>query len=225
MGYGNNNRGNYGNSQGGGYQNNRGGGNYGGGRNSGGFGGGRRGGNNGRSNPADHKYVRSSSFTKHIVEDFKKVGQEPAPKFAAPLEPGITEEISISLTADKTQDFIQRLQNAVNDSQGDGGVRLTMYCQHKVNPDTNEEFDGASILIVGKFPPRDGGGRSGRGNQGGRSGRRDYSERQESDERYAGRTQDRNYSEGGQDKSDKSSDTHTGSESQGNGGYTENPGW
>lgn len=157
----NNNRGGYGNQKSGSYQNTRGGGSF-------NRSGGQRGGNNGGDS---HKYLRSSSFTKTIILDGENGKRE-----RVNLEHGITEEIAVSMTAEKAQDFVKRIQDAINDQQGDGGIRMTMYCQHKVNQDTQEEFDGASILLVGKFPPKDGGQRRG-GFSGGQqrgNGRRDY---------------------------------------------------
>lgn len=165
----NNNRGGYGNRQGGGYQNNRGGGR------SGGFsrGGGNRGGNRGGD---DFKYVRSSFFDKHLIFEAEKNGNEPAPREKKELEPGVTEEITITLSPQKTEQLMKKLQDAINDQAGDGGVRMTMYCQHKINQQDNSEFDGASILVVAKFPPKNQNGYQG---QKGGSGRKDYPDREQ----------------------------------------------
>lgn len=122
------------------------------------------------------RYVNSSSFVKNLLFD----GENGAPgeKQQVHLEPGITEEISISLTAEKVKDFFEKLDAAVADPQGDGGLRITLYCSHKVNKESGEEFDGASITVVGKFPSKNnfkkGGSFSGNSNRGGGNGRRDY---------------------------------------------------
>jgi hypothetical protein len=156
----------------------RGGGNYGNQRNSN-YGGGngsrggfrgpsRRGGGN-SNGPSN--YLRSSTFVKNVILEGEDGRKEPAP-----LTPGVTEEIAITLTAAKVEELFTRLQDAQNDPQGDGGVRITMYCQNKTNQDTGEEFDGCSMMIVGKFPPRNqqqGNKSFGGGNRGG-GGRRNY---------------------------------------------------
>lgn len=248
MGYGNNNynnnRGSYGNQRGGGYQNNRGGGSYGGGRGGynrggGGYRGGNRGGNSygggqsgGGRGPVDHKYVRSSAFTKTLVFDGENGRKE-----KIGLEPGITEEIAVAFTREKTQELMQKLNDAINDQQGDGGVRITLYCQHKNNPNTGEEFDGASLLIVGKFPPREGGYQGGNGRQ----GRRDYP-----DQNYQGQGNQQGYqnngggapagngqdqsgqtntaSNRGQDQQSANGASHSDQGSE-DGQYNQNPGW
>lgn len=158
------------------FQNNRGGyaGDRNSGRNSGGFNGNSGGGNKGPSN-----YLRSSTFVKSLIYDNEaQEGQKP-PREPSPLTPGVTEEIAVTLTAAKVDELFKRLTNAVNDPQGDGGIRITLYCQHKTNKDTGEEFDGASMMIVGKFPPKNQqqGGRGSFGGgqgRGGNNGRRDY---------------------------------------------------
>lgn len=147
----------------GGNSNNRGGSNGGGGYNRGGQ---NRGGNNGGSD----RYLRSSSFVKNIILEAENGRKEPAP-----MEPGVTEEIAFTLTAQKADEFIKKIQDAQNDPQGDGGIRVTMYAQAKVNKDTGEEFDGLQLMVVGKFPPRNQQQqRGGSFNRGGNNGRRDY---------------------------------------------------
>lgn len=208
MAYGNNNsRGGYGNRQGGG------GGFRGGSNRSGGF---NRGGNGGGDSG---KYLRSSSFTKTIIDD-KSNNKE-----RVNLEIGLTEEVAISLTADKAQDLLKRVQDAINDQQGDGGVRITLYCQHKTNKDTGEEFDGASLLIVGKFPPKDVGQNRGgfNGSRGG-NGRRDYPDQAASSD-----TQSRGQTSRGDQTQDSRSDGNTNNATKGaspsNEEYTEQSGW
>jgi hypothetical protein len=163
----NNNRGGYGNRQGGRSQN---------GGSRGGFGGrsgGGRSGGNARGGD-DFKYVRSSFFDKHLIFEAEKPADGPAPREKKELEPGVTEEITITLSPQKTEQLMKKLQDAINDQAGDGGVRMTMYCQHKINQQDNSEFDGASILVVAKFPPKNQNGYQG---QKGGTGRKDYPER------------------------------------------------
>ncbi len=159
------------------FQNNRGG--YAGNRTSGG-GRGSSNGNRGGGNKGPSNYLRSSTFVKSLIYDSEAAEGQKPPREAAPLTPGVTEEIAITLTAAKVEELYERVANAVNDPQGDGGIRITLYCQHKTNQDTGEEFDGASLMIVGKFPPKNqqqggrgsfNGGGQGRG---GNNGRRDY---------------------------------------------------
>ncbi len=220
MAYQNNNRGGYGNQRQGGYQNSR------------GSGGGFRGGNGGGGNRGGdtHKYLRSSSFTKTIILD-----GENGKKERVNLEHGITEEIAVSLTADKAQDFIKRIQDAINDQQGDGGIRMTLYCQHKVNQDTQEEFDGASILLVGKFPPKDGGQKRG-GFSGGQrgNGRREYPDNANSGTQQSGQTSRGSQTQGSQQGGNTQnaprdvspSETVANDQRQDSAdGYTEQSGW
>ncbi len=166
-------RGNYGNQRG----NSRGNGN-GGGNNRG-----------GGQNRAPNVYLRSSTFIRKLkfenkaefdayIDDtiaalndlqFDPKGVE------FPLAPMGSEELAFTYTGQKVEDLQGMIQDAVNDPQGDGGIRITTYLQHKTNQDTGEEFDGASTMIVGKFPPRNqqkGGGGSFKGK--GNTGRRDY---------------------------------------------------
>lgn len=174
-----NRRGGYGNSRGG----NRGGSNG----NRGGFRGGNRGGNRGGGGAS---YLRSSTFIRKLkfenaqemeafIDETIEIleGLEYDPKGVDfPLPEVGSEELAMTYTSQKVQDLKDMIEDAENDPQGDGGIRVTTYIQHKVNQDTGEEFDGASSMIVGKFPPRNqqrGGGRNssfkGRG-----GGRRDY---------------------------------------------------
>lgn len=211
MAYQNNNRGGYGNRQGGGYQGNRGGGNR------GGFGGGNRNrGNAGGGN--DFKYVRSSFFSKHLIFEAEKQGDQPAPREEKALEPGVTEEIAITLSPQKTQDLLEKLQAAVNDQAGDGGVRMTMYCQHKINQQDNSEFDGASILVVAKFPPKN---QNGYGGQQGGNGRKEYPARDQSQRPTNGSRATETKSDSGKSSGDSSQQTT----SRSNDGYTETPRW
>jgi hypothetical protein len=189
MAYNNNQRGGYGNRQGGRSQNygNRGG-------NRGGFGGGRNGGGNNRGSGGgdDFKYVRSSFFSKHLIFEAEKQGNEPAPREEKALEPGITEEITLTLSPQKTEMLMKKLQDAINDQAGDGGVRMTMYCQHKINQQDNSEFDGASILVVAKFPPKN---QNGFGGQKGGSGRKDFPERGQGQQQEQQGSESQRYSE------------------------------
>lgn len=196
-------RGGYGNQRGG----NR-GGNYG---NRGGFRGGSRGGNRGGNAPSN--YLRSSTFVKNVILEGENGKREPAP-----LEPGVTEEIAITLTAAKVEELKQRIEDAENDPNGDGGIRITMYCQNKVNQETGEEFDGASMMIVGKFPPRNQGGNRGGSfkGRGGNQGRRNYQQDDGGDEG--------NDQETANEDTEQSSRTSRGSRTQGSkkGGRTQN---
>lgn len=155
----NSQRGTYGNN----YQGNR------GGNRGNGGGGNYRGGNRSNYNSSngnsggDQKYVRSSSFVKETEyqDGFKEKLQLPE---------GVTEKISMSFTADKAAQLIAKIQAAVNQPDGDGGIRITMYCQHKV-PERGPSYDSANIMVVGKYPPKNGGSFNG-------GGRRDYPEHQ-----------------------------------------------
>lgn len=208
-----NNRGGYGNRQGGGYQNNRGGGR------SGGFnrGGGNRGGSRGGD---DFKYVRSSFFSKHLIFEAEKPADGPAPREEKTLEPGVTEEITLTLSPQKTEQLMKKLQDAINDQAGDGGVRMTMYCQHKINQQDNSEFDGASILVVAKFPPKN---QNGYGGQKGGNGRRDYPDRANSGTGQSGQQSRGSQTQDSQRGGYTQNATNSASHSDNN--YTENNGW
>jgi phosphotransferase system HPr-like phosphotransfer protein len=228
MGYGNNNyqngggRGGY--SQGGRNQNGGGRGGYGGGNRSYGGGGGNfRGGNRGD----DGKYVKSSSFVWDHVEDTEAKGQDKV-KIPYSVTPGQGEEISVSLTAAKAQQLLEKIQDAIGDQQGDGGIRMTLYVQHKVNKETNEEFDGASILVVGKFPARNGGGNRGGGYGGNsRNGRRDYPDNRGNangdTQQYGNR--DSTQGNGTQNQSNNSQNAMNDASHSDDQQYSEKPGW
>lgn len=215
-----NNRGGYGNRQGGGYQNNRGGGRSGGGGYNRGGNGGGRGGNRGGE---DFKYVRSSFFSKHLIFEAEKQGDAPAPREEAPLQPGVTEEITLTLSPQKTEQLMEKLQNAINDQAGDGGVRITMYAQHKINQQDNSEFDGASLLVVAKFPPKN---QNGYGGQRGGNGRRDYPDRDANSGTRGSGQNTSGRSTGGTtgDRGGHTQNAQNGA-SHSDGNYTENNGW
>lgn len=132
------------------------------------------GGGRNANSQAVSNYIRSSAFTKKYVYD------SDGHKEDAVLEFGVTEEVAITLTADKVAELKQKITAAENDQQGDGGIRVVLYLAHKTNKQTGEEFDGASMLVTCKFPPNSNGNNNGGaftrggGNRGGSGGRRDY---------------------------------------------------
>lgn len=210
MGYGN--RGNYGRGQGGGRSNYS---NRGGGRGGYNRGGGNRSGGGSNDGGDDFKYVRSSYLSKFLIFEAEAREGEKPPREQQSIEPGVTEEVTIVLAPQKTEALMRKIQDAQNDPDGDGGIVLKAYLQHKINRNDNSEYDGASILVLGKFPPRGGNGHSGnssRGN-GGRNGRRDYPERQEDSRQASRQAEDRrdNEPQGGPPADDVP--------------YTENAGW
>lgn len=129
--------------------------------------------NNRAANRPPSRYVYSSSFVKTIIYESEVEGVPPE-KEQVKLEKGITEEIAFTLTADKVDDFITKFKAALDDPQGDGGVRITMYCGPKTNKETGELFDSASITIVGKFANKKGNFGKGGSFSKGNNGRRDY---------------------------------------------------
>ena len=113
-------------------------------------------------------YLRSSSLTKtlhHNDQIDPDTGKSRKERMA--FSPEVTEEVSITLSHEKTQDLINRLVSAQSDRSGNGGVRISMYCRQSVNRSTQEIFDGAGILVYATKPPQfsNGGGsfRGGRG--------------------------------------------------------------
>lgn len=144
-------------------------------------GGGRRGGKSKSDN-----YVYSSSFVKSIDtgRGAKKVN----------LEEDVTEIFAFSLTEEKAEQFLKKFQEAMDSRDGDGGVRITAYCNAKENDKTGEIFDSASILIVGKYPAN---------NKRGGGGRRSY--RDEDDDRDDRRETRRGRSSREEDEDDKPS--------------------
>lgn len=135
-------------------------------------------GNNQNRGPAN--YLRSSSLTKtlHFNNEIDDQTGKPR-KERTEFSDEVTEEISITLTAQKAQDLINRIVAAQNDQSGTGGVRISMYCRKSQNQSTGEVFDGMGILIYAQKPPQNGQGGSfqGRGNFRG-GGRRSYPPRQ-----------------------------------------------
>lgn len=133
--------------------------------------------NNRSANKPPSRYVNSSSFTKTILYD--RGEGVPSDREQVHMEEGITEEISFSFTTEKTQDLIEKIKAALDDPQGDGGLRFTLYCNSKTNKEKGEKFDSLALAVVGKFPSKNnfkkGGSFSGGGsNRGGGNGRRDY---------------------------------------------------
>lgn len=133
------------------------------------------------ANKPPSRYVSSSSFTKTILYD--RGEGVPSDREQVHMEEGITEEISFSFTVEKTQDLIEKIKAALDDPQGDGGLRFTLYCNSKTNKEKGEKFDSLALAVVGKFPSKNnfkknssfsGGG----SNRGGGNGRRDYPSQQ-----------------------------------------------
>lgn len=151
-----NNRGNYGNNR-----------NYGGNGN-------RNNGNNRSQGYDDNKYLNPSS-TKKVIhyngDTDPTTGKDKTLRVS--FSENETEEISFSLTPEKVQDFINRLQAASDAEGGTGGAYLSFYCKRSRNKRTGEEFDGINILVNKQNPPDERYQRgSFRGNAGG--GRRTY---------------------------------------------------
>lgn len=136
------------------------------------------------NNRGPANYLRSSSLVKtyHMNQEIDPQTSKPR-KEKAEYDPDITEEISITLTAEKSQDLINRIVAAQRDESGTGGIRISMYCRRSQNQTTGEVFDGMGILIYAQKPPQNGfqgGGRfqgQGRGNFNG-GGNRNYPPRQ-----------------------------------------------
>lgn len=145
-------------------------------------GGNRRGGNRGGKGKSGAEYIYSSSLTLNLMDDGEKVKVGMADAINDLNDANKTEaeslELAISLTRDKADRFIELLQAAQEDPEGDGGIRLQMYLKEGENPDTGEVFDSGSIMVMGKFPPKNGRGGNRRGKGGG--GRRDYDDKEES---------------------------------------------
>lgn len=135
-----------------------------------GYGGNRRGGGRRGGKSKSDNYVYSSSFTKSVDSGrgAKKVH----------LEEDVTEIFAFSLTEEKAEQFLKKFQDAMDSRDGDGGVRITAYCNAKENDKTGEVFDSASILIVGKYP-------SNQQRKGG--GRRSYKDDDDGDDKYEAR--------------------------------------
>lgn len=115
----------------------------------------------------ENKYIRSSTYVKKLHYDNDKNSQPEA----VGIEPGTSEEISITLTYEKTLELFDAIKAAVDDPSGDGGVRISMYSRHSVNKTTKEEFDSLSMLIYAKFPNAN--KYPSKGNKG-NNGRREY---------------------------------------------------
>lgn len=133
--------------------------------------------NQNQQNRGPANYLRSSSCTKTLHynnETDPQTGKSRREKVA--LDFDLTEEFSITLTAPKAQDMIDRITAAMNDQQGTGGVRISMYARRSQNQQTGEEFDGMGILVTAQKPPQNGGGGrfQGQGNFRGGGGRRQY---------------------------------------------------
>lgn len=123
-------------------------------------------------------YVRSSSLKKTLHYETQQDPQTGKPiKQPQELDQDVTEELSITLTAPKANDLINQIDAAMKDQEGTGGVRITLYCKRILNPNTNELFDGANILIKPQRPGNRGGGFQRRGSFRG-GGRRQYPPRQ-----------------------------------------------
>lgn len=117
-------------------------------------------------------YLRASSVIR-VIHDNNQQGK----KERVDYKFNETEATSFTLTYDKAQDLINRLQSAMNDESGTGGVRISMYGKKSKNNHTGEIFNGLGILIYAQKPNlNENGFKGGRGNfnnsRGG--GRRDY---------------------------------------------------
>jgi hypothetical protein len=183
---------------------------------------------------ADQRYVRASFFAKHLIFESEARDGERAPREPKAIEPGVTEEVKIVLNAERTQQLIQKLNDAISDPQGDGGVVLTAYLQHRINRQDNSEFDGASLMVLSKFPSKNNGSQGGRGNGG--NGRKEYPSRnansgtqQGGQTQYGRSTEHTTGDRGGNTHNAQSaashSDTNKESISFGPGIYTESTGW
>lgn len=140
-------------------------------------------------------YLRTSSLVKtlHFNEEPDQQTGKPR-KERQEFQFDVTEEVSFTLTFEKTQDLMNRLVAAQNDPQGTGGVRISMYCRRNNNQNSGEEFDGAGILVYAQKPPRNNYGRQ-PGFQGGGGGRRSYPPRQQNQGAQGGTQQRGGYSQ------------------------------
>ncbi len=126
--------------------------------------------NNQQKEPAN--YLRASSVTKTIHANDNS-GKKDKVQFSFEE----TEEVSYTLTAEKARDLINRLESAMADESGTGGVRVSMYGRKSENKHTGEVFDGLGILVYAQKPPQNGYERKGgsfNNNRGGNNGRRSY---------------------------------------------------
>jgi hypothetical protein len=140
------------------------------GNNNRGNGNGKDGGGNAHREKAD--YLRASSVTKTIHSNTEDKKERVEYSFDE------TEEVSLTLTHEKANDLISRLQAAMEDESGTGGVRISMYGKRSKNKTTGEVFDGLGLLIYAQKPPQEGRGRgSFNSNKGG--GRRSYPPQQQ----------------------------------------------
>lgn len=159
-------------------------GSRGGSQNSRGNGGG-RGGRGGNRNTLDYIYGASykkllkfenrqefDAYIDNLIADLEALEFDPK-GVSMPLTFEATEQVSINFKDAEIDHILQNIEEAAGDQQGDGGVRMTFYCGRKFNEKTNEEFDGASLVVQPKFNNRSGGGQRGGFNRGG-GGRRNY---------------------------------------------------
>ena len=102
------------------------------------------------------KYVYTSSFIRNLIDNEVRTPEGKPVRQRIEMDSATSEETSFSLTNEKALDLLNKIDAAMRDESGTGGVRITMYAKRSKNKETGEVFDSASLFVAAQRPQTQG---------------------------------------------------------------------